>query len=1081
MKHKQSSLRAVLSVAMAASMLAQTGLQTLAAASEATSDPFDSEKVAIFETDEPSKFGYTPYRIVDEDGNEIEMELTPDMSDLGSYAAGLPTSYDLRDYGLVTSVKNQNPTGTCWAHAAMASGESMLIKDGLATTDIDLSEAHLVWFSIGSAPTDVNDPLYHDGYEKYNLGTGAYNNGGNSYISAGTLSSWVGAAPEADYANVATSPTLSEADRYDSIYHLQNAYLFDGEDRDIIKSYLMNNGALTISYYHDDMFYNSSNYAYYCNIADPNTSTGGGHAVTIVGWDDSFSKSNFPTAPEGDGAWLIKNSWGTWWGDEGYFWMSYYDKNIDDIRSIELEPTTNYTDIYQYAGVYNTFYYNDNYNGNMGVIFTSDSNDPISAVSFQTTKASTPYEIRIYSGSTYGSPLSGTLVHTQTGTATYAGLQTIKLDKLISVPSGTNFSVFIHMAKNGSGVAVDDNSSTTGRCYYAWGSNMDSVTWKDMGTNYNYDIHIKAYTSTAATPKPTNIKATAGDGQVTLTWDKVTGATKYAVSIYKGTGTNYNTLTTSITGTSYTATGLTNGTTYQFLVQAYVNGKWSTFTTADHVSATPVGTAKPTNIKATAGDGQVTLTWDKVTGATKYAVSIYKGTGTNYNTLTTSITGTSYTATGLTNGTTYQFLVQAYVNGKWNTFTTADHVSATPVGTAKPTNVKATAGDGQVKLTWSAVSGATKYAVSIYKGTGTSYNTLSTSITGTSYTATGLTNGTTYQFLVQAYVGGKWNTFTTADHVSATPVGTAKPTNVKATAGDGQVTLTWSAVSGATKYAVSIYKGTGTSYNTLSTSITGTSYTATGLTNGTTYQFLVQAYVGGKWNTFTTADHVSATPVASNSTKPVVHTSIGDSQVALAWNAVSGATKYAISSYNASTGKYSVLNDSYTNTYCYITGLVNNNTYRYLVQAYVNGKWSTFTTADHVVVTPKAISKPSAIATAGNGRGRLVWAAVTGATKYAVSRYYPATGKYTVLNDNWTSTNCEFPNLTNGTTYIYLVQAYVNGAWSKFSTADHVTITPAASSAFITAEEAGAADAYSDEQMDDSDLILDENDVLYQF
>ncbi len=93
------------------------------------------------------------------------------------------------------------------------------------------------------------------------------------------------------------------------------------------------------------------------------------------------------------------------------------------------------------------------------------------------------------------------------------------------------------------------------------------------------------FEKTGTAEAPTNVKAIAGDGQVTLTWDKVNGATKYAVSVY--VGTKYNTLTTTLTTNSYTVTGLTNGTTYQFLVQAYVNGKWSTFTIADHIFATP--------------------------------------------------------------------------------------------------------------------------------------------------------------------------------------------------------------------------------------------------------------------------------------------------------------------------------------------------------------------------------------------------------------------------------------------------------------------------------------------------------------
>ena len=366
-----------------------------------------------------------------------------------------------------------------------------------------------------------------------------------------------------------------------------------------------------------------------------------------------------------------------------------------------------------------------------------------------------------------------------------------------------------------------------------------------------YDPDKAPSTPTVST-KPTNVKATAGVNSATITWDAVSGATKYAVSYYMNG--RYTILTDTYTSTRYTATGLTGGVTYPFLVQAYVNGQWSAFTSADHVSVTPLGSsAKPTNVRATAGVNSATITWDAVSGATKYAVSYYMNG--RYTILTDTYTSTSYTATGLTGGVTYPFLVQAYVNGQWSAFTSADHVSVTPLGSsAKPANVKATAGVNSATITWDAVSGATKYAVSYYMNG--RYTILTDTYTSTSYTATGLTGGVTYPFLVQAYVNGQWSAFTSADHVSVTPLGSsAKPANVKATAGVNSATITWDAVSGATKYAVSYYMNG--RYTILTDTYTSTTYTATGLTADRTYQFLVQANVNGQWSPFTTADLVS--------------------------------------------------------------------------------------------------------------------------------------------------------------------------------------------------------------------------------
>ena len=346
-------------------------------------------------------------------------------------------------------------------------------------------------------------------------------------------------------------------------------------------------------------------------------------------------------------------------------------------------------------------------------------------------------------------------------------------------------------------------------------------------------------------PGPTDVTATPGDGQVALKWDAVDGATRYAIYTYldgKFSGAGQT------TGTSFTVKNLANGTKYGFLVTAYVNSSWSTFTTADIVYATPVAAVKPA-FKVTPGNGQAVVTWNAVSGATKYAVFTYldgKFSGAGQT------TGTSFTVKNLTNGTKYGFLVTAYVNSSWSTFTASDIVYATPVAAVKPV-FSVTPGDGQATVTWSAVSGATKYAIYTYldgKFTGAGQTT------GTSFTVKNLTNDTKYGFLVTAYIGSAWTTFTTADIVYATPTAAVKPV-FSVTPGDAQATVTWSAVSGATKYAVYTYldgkfSGAG--------QVTGTSFTVTGLNNGTKYGFLVTAYVGSAWTTFTTADIVYATP-----------------------------------------------------------------------------------------------------------------------------------------------------------------------------------------------------------------------------
>jgi cellulose 1,4-beta-cellobiosidase len=200
------------------------------------------------------------------------------------------------------------------------------------------------------------------------------------------------------------------------------------------------------------------------------------------------------------------------------------------------------------------------------------------------------------------------------------------------------------------------------------------------------------------------------------------------------------------------------------------------------------------------------------------------------------------------------------VTADWWGIIGADVVAAPSLTVpAAPTNVVATGGNGQVGLSWSASSGASSYNVKRSMTSGGPYTTIA-SPTTTSYTDTGVTNGTTYYYVVTAVntAGESGN----SSEVSATPqvAVPAAPTNVTATGGNGQVVLSWSASIGASSYNVQRSTTSGGPYTTIA-SPTTTSYTDTGVTNGTTYYYVIAAVnaVGPSAN----SSQVSATPSAS--------------------------------------------------------------------------------------------------------------------------------------------------------------------------------------------------------------------------
>ena len=299
---------------------------------------------------------------------------------------------------------------------------------------------------------------------------------------------------------------------------------------------------------------------------------------------------------------------------------------------------------------------------------------------------------------------------------------------------------------------------------------------------------------------PTGLSATAGNGQVTLSWNAPAsdgGAAIIGYDVYRGTssrGESASPVNTGlITGTSYTVSGLKNGTTYYFTADAVNRANLHSGVSAE-ASATPVAPVTapgaPRGLTATAGDAQVSLSWQAPGsdgGAAITGYRVYQGTGKKP---VASVAGTSATVKGLTDGTTYSFTVTA-VN-KAGEGPASDAASATPTAAitkpGPPNGLTASPGNGQVTLSWTAPGSSGGAAISgyeIYRGitpggeSGTPVN--GSLVAGISYTVTGLTNGTTYYFTVVAVNTAKLQG-AKAGEASATPTAASASNSASASA-----------------------------------------------------------------------------------------------------------------------------------------------------------------------------------------------------------------------------------------------------------------------------------------------------------
>jgi rhamnogalacturonan endolyase len=270
---------------------------------------------------------------------------------------------------------------------------------------------------------------------------------------------------------------------------------------------------------------------------------------------------------------------------------------------------------------------------------------------------------------------------------------------------------------------------------------------------------------TPVAPVPTAapvVTVTPGTGQVTLKWAAIPGAVGYVIEMATASGGPY-TLVGSVTELTYVVTGLSNGVTYYFTVQASNSGGTSASSnTANATTTLP----PPTSLTATPGNTQVFLSWPVVTSATGYSVRRSATTGGPYTAIA-STAGPSYTDTGRTNGTAYYYVVAS--SNATGTGTNSAEASATPTSSVPiaPTNLVATAGSGQVVLTWNTSVGATSYVVAAATTNGGPYSVLNSLVSGTTFTAAGLQGGTTYYYVVAATGTGGTGAYSL--QASATP------------------------------------------------------------------------------------------------------------------------------------------------------------------------------------------------------------------------------------------------------------------------------------------------------------------------
>jgi len=563
---------------------------------------------------------------------------------------------------------------------------------------------------------------------------------------------------------------------------------------------------------------------------------------------------------------------------------------------------------------------------------------------------------------------AGTWSITVSWTGGGAGVSTYRVQRATS-SNGTYTTV----ASGLTGTSYSDSPANNTTYYYVVRGDNDTGTG---------DASSPVVSATLFRP-PTNESAVAGTARVSLSWTAATGATSY--TIWRGpNGGPYNTSVATVTGTSYTDTGLTNGTTYYYAFQANYSGGSSP--KLSQWLATPI--AVPGSLTATAGNGSITLNWTSAAGASSYKVFRGTASGSHPTLVVSGVTGTTYTDTGVTVGTPYYYVV----DGVNSTGISDDSNEASATAGSAPASPNVSVGDGdhQLSLSWPAVSGATSYSIT-WSTDNTNFSPLATNITQTFYTQTGLTNGNTYYYHVTASNSFGTSAPTSVSGIPNPPL--TAPQNLAGTPGNASVSLTWDAVPTATGYQIWVDHAPMAPQPFTSTT---NSYTVSGLTNGLAYQIWVQATRGQ--DTSYSSNTITVTPLAIPSTPTGPTATPGDQQLTLSWNAVSGATSYSIT-WSTDNVNFTPLVTNITQTSYTHSGLTNGNTYYYKVVATNSSGSSAPATVSGVPNIP--LTAPANL-TVGPVYGTLTlsWDPVPGATGYHI--YW---GNIEPFNNNDVTTN----------------------------------------------------------------------------
>lgn len=797
-------------------------------------------------------------------------------------------------YSKYPATRDQNPYGTCWAHAATACAEFDIIKQHGHSKSINYSELQLAYFNYNTGsvlpglegdrtwiPANTNAKHYLDV-------------GGNMVYSMNTLSQWKCYTGENILPYSKVTPTSNKYFNVEGYFkntyanshtatQLRNVQYLDIKNNPAsVKQAIIDHGAVYISYYADSRYYNSSTNTYnnYNNISTP-TTPNTNHDIVIVGWNDS------------KGAWLARNSWNVTSSGSGsqytYFWLSYQDKSLAyTAYSLDFEPYSSSDHLYQHDGVaFDTGIYSSSaanvFKANSSMRLGYEKLDSI-MVSF-TSDTNINYKIDIYTGVTASNPTSGKLqsASTTTGWTTNKGIYTIDLKSPVYLSPGEKFSVVVTILGKSTYFRIERDWNVTynqGGTTYSWFSTdahadagesfyIKNGRWTDTTNEFDStygNIRIKSITSDTST-KPYSITYNLNGG--------VNSSSNPATYLSTQTGT-FTLKDPAKTGYHFLGWYDSNGIrvaqiNYGSKKDITLTARWcadngperaevsqpATRTSDGYYTSYCRGCGKLNGSYPIYAISSVKLASDKITYTGKTLSPVPVITDSHGNQL---VNGSDFTCSYNKSSSNRIKTGRYYLTVKFKDKYSADPVKLYYTVVPKaPSSMSATLyGYDDIKVSWKKCTGASGYAVYYKKSTSSKY-TLLKRTTSLYVKKKNLSDNVKYNFKVVPYYkyksGSKYK-YDGVNYRTASATTLKKLAQPKMKKDGSRVSLTWQSISGASGYQVywsAKKKGTYKKLCDYSSKYVGMSFS---VGKGKTYYYKTRAYkkvgktkIYGPWST----------------------------------------------------------------------------------------------------------------------------------------------------------------------------------------------------------------------------------------